>query len=68
MTALRHISAARTGVIATLEPVIAAIVAWPVHDQVLAVPQIAGIVIVVAAVAWVQSHRPELEAEAAPVH
>lgn len=67
VSALRHISAARTGVVATLEPVIAAIVAWPVHHQVLAVPQIAGIVIVVAAVAWVQSHRPLLEAEAAPV-
>jgi drug/metabolite transporter (DMT)-like permease len=68
VTALRHISAARTGVVATLEPVIAAIVAWPVHDQVLALPQIAGIVVVVAAVAWVQSHRPEVEAEAAPIH
>ena len=68
VTALRHISAARTGVVATLEPVIAAIIAWPVHDQVLAVPQIGGIVVVMGAVAWVQSHRPVVEAEAAPVH
>ena len=67
VTALRHISAAHAGVIATLEPVIASIVAWPVHDQVLGAPQIAGILIVVAAVAWVQSHRPE-PAHEAPVH
>ncbi|MEJ7891779.1 MAG: EamA family transporter [Solirubrobacteraceae bacterium] len=68
VSALRHISAARAGVVATLEPVVASVVAWPVHDQVLAAPQIAGILVVVAAVAWVQSHRPQLEAEAAPVH
>jgi drug/metabolite transporter (DMT)-like permease len=67
VTALRHISAAQAGVVATLEPVIASVVAWPVHDQVLGAPQIAGIVVVVAAVAWVQSHRPEAEHEA-PVH
>jgi drug/metabolite transporter (DMT)-like permease len=66
VTALRHISAARAGVVATLEPVIASLVAWPVHDQVLAVPQIAGMLVVVAAVAWVQSHRPEIEHEAVP--
>jgi drug/metabolite transporter (DMT)-like permease len=66
VTALRHISAAQAGVVATLEPVIASIIAWPVLDQVLAPPQIAGIVIVVVAVAWVQSHRPA--PEAAPVH
>jgi len=68
VSALRHISAARAGVVATLEPVVASVVAWPVHDQVLAAPQIAGILVVVAAVAWVQSHRPQLEAEAAPMH
>ena len=66
VTAVRHIPAPRAGVIATLEPVLAAIIAWPVLDQVLAAPQIAGVVVVVCAVIWVQTHRPELEAEAAP--
>jgi drug/metabolite transporter (DMT)-like permease len=66
VAALRHLAAARTGVVATLEPVLAAIIAWPVHDQTLGAAQIVGIVIVVGAVAWVQSHRPSVEAEAAP--
>jgi threonine/homoserine efflux transporter RhtA len=55
VTALRHISAAQAGVVATLEPVIASIIAWPILDQVLDGPQVAGIVVVVAAVAWVQA-------------
>ncbi|MEA2125068.1 MAG: hypothetical protein QOI80_1850 [Solirubrobacteraceae bacterium] len=55
VTALRHIPAARVGVVATLEPVIASILAWPLLDQVLTAPQVAGIVVVVAAVAWVQA-------------
>lgn len=57
VSALRHVPAAITGVIMTFEPVIASLVAWPVHDQVLAGPQIGGIVIVVAAVAWVQAQQ-----------
>lgn len=57
VTALRHISAARVGVVATLEPVIASIVAWPLLDQVLSAPQVLGVLIVVAAVAWVQSQQ-----------
>jgi drug/metabolite transporter (DMT)-like permease len=66
VTALRHISSAQAGVVATLEPVVASIVAWPVLDQVLDAPQIAGVVIVVAAVAWVQSHRGASVAEQWP--
>ena len=66
VTALRHIPASRGAVVATLEPVLAAIIAWPVLDQALAAPQIAGIVVVVAAVIWVQTHRPQIEAESAP--
>jgi drug/metabolite transporter (DMT)-like permease len=66
VTAVRHIPAPRAAVVATLEPVLAAIIAWPVLDQALAAPQIAGIVVVVGAVVWVQSHRPQLEAERAP--
>ena len=58
VTAVRHIPAERAAVVATLEPVLAAILAWPILDQALSAPQIAGIVIVVAAVTWVQSHRP----------
>lgn len=66
VTAVRHIAAARAAVIATLEPVLAAILAWPILDQALEAPQIAGIVIVVAAVIWVQSHRPPAPADAPP--
>lgn len=58
VTALRHIAAPRAAVVATLEPVLAAMLAWPILDQALEPPQIAGICIVVAAVIWVQSHRP----------
>jgi drug/metabolite transporter (DMT)-like permease len=66
VTAVRHIPAPRAAVVATLEPVLAAIIAWPALDQALAAPQIAGIVVVVAAVIWVQSRRPELETEMSP--
>ena len=58
VTAVRHIPAARAAVVSTLEPVLAAILAWPILDQALTAPQMAGIVLVVAAVIWVQSHRP----------
>jgi drug/metabolite transporter (DMT)-like permease len=61
VTAVRHIPAAKAAVVATLEPVLAAILAWPILDQALEAPQIAGIVIVVAAVVWVQIHRPAAE-------
>lgn len=66
VTALRHIPAPRAAVIATLEPVLAAILAWPLLDQALEAPQIAGIVIVVAAVIWVQAHRPAAEGAGPP--
>ena len=66
VSALRHLPAARVGVVATLEPVLATLVAWAVHDQALAAPQIAGGLLVVAAVAWVQMHPPSPEVEALP--
>lgn len=66
VAALRHISASRVGLVATLEPVLATVLAWPVHDEALAAPQIAGGLVVVAAVAWVQCHPPAPEVEAAP--
>jgi drug/metabolite transporter (DMT)-like permease len=67
VAALRHVPAPRAGVVATLEPVLAAVFAWIIHDEALAAVQVAGGMAVVAAVAWVQSRRPDLEAELAPV-
>lgn len=67
VAALRHVPASRALPASTLEPVIAAVLAWFLHDEVLAAPQLAGAVLVLTAVAWVQSRRPDLEAEAAPV-
>ena len=66
VAALRHIPAPRAAVVATLEPVLAAVFAWFLHDQHLAAVQIAGGVVVIAAVVWVQSRRPDLEEEVAP--
>jgi drug/metabolite transporter (DMT)-like permease len=66
LSALRHLPAARVGVVATLEPVLATLVAWAVHDEALAGIQIVGGLLVVAAVAWVQSHPPSPEVEAVP--
>ena len=66
LSALRHLPAARVGVVATLEPVLATLVAWAIHDEALTGIQIAGGLLVVAAVAWVQSHPPSPEVEAVP--
>jgi drug/metabolite transporter (DMT)-like permease len=66
VTALRHLPAPRVAVAATLEPVLAAIFAWWLHDQHLAAVQLAGGALVLGAVLWVQARRPDLEAELAP--
>ena len=66
VAALRHLPAPRAAVVATLEPVLAAVFAWLIHDEALAAVQIAGGCGVIAAVVWVQTHRPDLEQEAAP--
>jgi drug/metabolite transporter (DMT)-like permease len=66
VAALRHIPAPRAAVVATLEPVLAAIFAEFLHDERLAAVQIVGGLTVVAAVVWVQAKRPDLEAELAP--
>jgi drug/metabolite transporter (DMT)-like permease len=66
VAALRHIPAPRAALIATLEPVLAAVFAWILLDEQLAPVQIAGGMAVIAALAWVQSRRPDLEAESAP--
>jgi drug/metabolite transporter (DMT)-like permease len=65
-TALRLIPAPRAAVVATLEPALAAVFAWIFHGEVLAAPQLAGGAVVLAAVVWVQSHRPDIAAESAP--
>jgi drug/metabolite transporter (DMT)-like permease len=66
VSALRHLPAARVGVVATLEPVLATMIAWAVHDEALAALQVAGGLLVVAAVAWVQTHPPAPEVEVVP--
>jgi drug/metabolite transporter (DMT)-like permease len=66
VAALRHIPAPRAAVVATLEPALAAVFAWIVLGEGLAAVQIAGGAVVLTAVAWVQSRRPDLEAEGAP--
>lgn len=66
VAALRHVPAPRVAVIATLEPVLAAVFAWIIHGEALAAIQIAGGMVVLTAVAWVQARRPDLEAETAP--
>jgi drug/metabolite transporter (DMT)-like permease len=68
VAALRHVPASRAAVVATLEPVLAAIIAWPVLGQDLDVAQIAGGLIVVGAVVWVQMQRPAGDEEAAPAY
>jgi drug/metabolite transporter (DMT)-like permease len=67
LAAVRHVPAARAAVIATLEPVLGALLAWPIHHQVPPA-QIAGGLVVVGAIVWVQSQRPKLEAELAPAY
>jgi drug/metabolite transporter (DMT)-like permease len=66
VSALRHLPAARVGVVATLEPVLATMMAWAIHGESLAAGQLAGGLLVVAAVVWVQLHPPAPEVEAVP--
>jgi drug/metabolite transporter (DMT)-like permease len=66
VAALRHLPAPRVAIAATLEPVIAAIFAWWLHDEHLALVQLAGGALVLGAVLWVQARRPDLDAELAP--
>ena len=66
VAALRHIAAPRAAVVATLEPVLAAVFAWIIHGEALAAVQVAGGFAVITAVAWVQLRRPDHDAESAP--
>lgn len=68
ITAVRHLPAARAAVIATLEPVLGAALAWAIHGQALSAVQIGGGLVVVGAIVWVQAQRPQLEAELAPTY
>lgn len=61
VSALRHLPASRVAVVAMLEPVLGAVIAWALHDQALAATQIVGGVIVLVAIGWVQTHRPARE-------
>lgn len=66
--AVRHIPGLRAAVVATLEPVLGALIAWPVHGQALSGIQLLGAVLVISAVIWVQTHRPQQHAEGAPAY
>lgn len=68
IAAVRHLPAPRAAVVATLEPVLGALLAWPIQNQALSLIQIAGVLLVVGAIVWVQAQRGELEAELAPAY
>jgi drug/metabolite transporter (DMT)-like permease len=68
VTAVRHLPASRAAVVATLEPVLGAALAWPIHNQSLAPIQIAGGLVAIGAIVWVQAQRTGLEAELAPAY
>ncbi len=56
--ALRLLPAARVSIVATSEPFIAAVVAWMVLGQALALPQVLGGMLVLAGIVIAQTHRP----------
>ena len=66
VAALRHLPASRVGVVATLEPVLGALLAWALLDEGLGPAQLVGGCLVVTAALWVQAHPPAPEVEAAP--
>jgi drug/metabolite transporter (DMT)-like permease len=68
MAAVRHVPAPRAAVVATLEPVLASVIAWPLQHQVLALVQILGVIVVVGAIVWVQAQAPAAGAEFAPAY
>lgn len=68
IASVRHLPASRAAVVATLEPVLGALLAWPIQHQALSAVQIAGGLLVVGAVIWVQAQRGAPEAELAPAY
>jgi drug/metabolite transporter (DMT)-like permease len=57
VSALRHISATRVGIVAMLEPVAASVVAWAWLGEALGTEQLAGGAIVLAAITIAQTSR-----------
>jgi drug/metabolite transporter (DMT)-like permease len=57
VAALRHVSATRVGIVAMLEPVAAAIVAWAWLGESLAPVQLAGGLVVLGGIALAQTAR-----------
>lgn len=55
LTALRHIRATEASVTATLEPVLAAVVAWALFGEALSVVQMLGGILVIAAIVVAQA-------------
>jgi len=66
VAAVRHLPAPRAALVSTLEPVLAAVFAFLIHDEALAAIQIAGGLLVLSGVVWVQTRAVDLEAESAP--
>lgn len=64
--AVRFIPAARASVVMTLEPALAALIAWPTLGEVLSPIQIIGGAIVLISVMWIQLQRSAGPEEAAP--
>ena len=57
VSALRHVTATRAGIVAMLEPVVGVIVAWIWLGESLAGVQLAGAAVVIAAIFLAQSAR-----------
>ena len=68
MAAVLHVPAPRAAVVATLEPVLGALIAWPLQHQALALVQLVGVIIIVGAIIWVQAQAPAAGAEFAPAY
>lgn len=64
--AVRRIPAARASVVMTLEPALAALIAWPALGESLEPIQLLGGSTVLAAVMWIQAQRSAGPEEAAP--
>lgn len=59
---VQRIRAERAVIAATLEPVIAGFIAWVWLDQVLTAAQLVGGVVIIASIASLQIHRPQVAA------
>ena len=57
VSALRHVSATRVGIVAMLEPVVGALVGWVWLDEALGGVQLAGAAVVLLAIALAQTAR-----------